>query len=232
MKILALEFSSARRSVAVLAAEPSEGPPEGPTAPLRPAQPPVCVAETGGRNTHAFKLIQAALGQSGLDRGQIDCLAVGLGPGSYTGIRIALAIAQGWQLATGVKLLGISSVDCLAAQLHKEAPPGRYTILIDAQRNECYRRDFEVSPNGAVPLAPLRIVSLLEARAQAQAGQLVVGPELEAWFPHARQLFPDAATLAELALSRNDFVSGEQLEPIYLRPTSFVKAPPPRFPAA
>ena len=46
---------------------------------------------------------------------EIDCLAIGIGPGSYTGIRAAISIAQAWQLARSVNLLSISSVDCLAA---------------------------------------------------------------------------------------------------------------------
>jgi len=63
-------------------------------------------------------------------------LAVGLGPGSYTGIRVALSIAQGWQLAGGVKLLGLSSVECVAAQAQAEKISGRVNVLIDAQRND------------------------------------------------------------------------------------------------
>ena len=48
------------------------------------------------------------------------------------------------------------------------------------------------------------------------------------WFPTGRVLFPRAATLGQLARDRTDFVAGERMEPIYLRETRFVKAPPPR----
>jgi len=48
------------------------------------------------------------------------------------------------------------------------------------------------------------------------------------WFPQGRMVFPRAATLARLAANRAETVRGEQLEPIYLRATNFVKAPPPR----
>jgi hypothetical protein len=44
-----------------------------------------------------------------------------------------------------------------------------------------------------------------------------------------RALFPSAATVARLASGRTDFVSGDKLEPVYLRAVSFVKAPPPRI---
>ena len=46
-------------------------------------------------------MIEEALREAGLEREQIEVLAVGLGPGSYTGIRVALSLAQGWQLASG-----------------------------------------------------------------------------------------------------------------------------------
>jgi hypothetical protein len=48
------------------------------------------------------------------------------------------------------------------------------------------------------------------------------------WFPEGRLVFPRATMLGQLASGRSDFVAGEKLEPIYLRETKFVKAPPPR----
>ena len=70
-------------------------------------------AETGGRR--AIGLVEEALRQAGCEREDMETIAVGLGPGSYTGIRGAIALAQGWQLGRGVNVLGISSVECLAA---------------------------------------------------------------------------------------------------------------------
>ena len=70
---------------------------------------------TEGRPTPALALIDHALREARLEREQIDRVAVGLGPGSYAGIRIAIALAQGWQLARKVSLLGISSADCIVA---------------------------------------------------------------------------------------------------------------------
>ena len=100
MKILALEFSSPQRSVAVA---------DGGRAVSE-------VIEAGASGTQAFGMIEAALREAKLEREQIECIVIGLGPGSYTGIRAALSIAQGWQLAREIKLLGISSVEAIAAQ--------------------------------------------------------------------------------------------------------------------
>ena len=212
MKILALEFSSDRRSVAVVADGQVRGRAE----------------ETGARDSHPFRLIEAALNAGGWERESIDCLAVGLGPGSYTGIRAAIALAQGWQLARGTRILGINSVACLAAQAQAEKIFGRVDIIIDAQRSEFILGSYEVSASGCRELAPLHLAGREEVSALARAGEIILGPEVTTWFPNGQILFPDAAVLGQLAEQRSDFVPGEKLEPIYLRQTSFVKAPPPR----
>jgi tRNA threonylcarbamoyl adenosine modification protein YeaZ len=218
MKILALEFSSPQRSAAVVRVGGDAG--------------PRCLGEaieTGASATDALGLVEAALRQAQLDRGQVECLAIGLGPGSYTGIRLAIALAQGWQLAAPVKLLGLSSAECLAAQAQAEGIVGRIEIVIDAQRNEFYLAAYDVGPQVRREIEPLRLATFAEVQARRQAGTLLIGPEVTKWFPEARRLFPRAATLGCLAQGRLDFVPGERLEPIYLRETRFVKAPPPRI---
>jgi tRNA threonylcarbamoyl adenosine modification protein YeaZ len=217
MKILALEFSSPQRSVAVLSGGG--------------AGEPLCLGEAieaGGRIANPLGLIENALRQAQLDRTQIECLAIGLGPGSYNGMRLAIALAQGWQLARPVKLLGISSAECLAAQAQADAIVGRVEIVIDAQRGEFYLAGYELSAEARHEIEPLRLAAASEVQARQQAGGLLVGPEVTKWFPGSRILFPRAATLGQLARGRTDFVAGETLQPIYLRETSFVKAPPPR----
>jgi tRNA threonylcarbamoyl adenosine modification protein YeaZ len=212
MKILALEFSSPQRSVAVAAGG-------------RAASE---VIEAGAGGTQAFGMIEAALLEAKLEREQIECLVVGLGPGSYHGIRVAIALAQGWQLARGIQLLGISSVECLAAQTQAEKISGRINVVIDAQRGEFYIAGYEINAAGRKEIAPLRLATRTEVE-QCTVDGILVGPEVTRWFPPGKIVFPRAAMLAELAASRNDFVPGEKLEPIYLRETNFVKAPPSRI---
>ncbi|HWW00230.1 MAG TPA: tRNA (adenosine(37)-N6)-threonylcarbamoyltransferase complex dimerization subunit type 1 TsaB [Candidatus Acidoferrum sp.] len=218
MKILALEFSSPQRSVAVVRGRAEAAPPESSE-----------VVESGGRATRAFGLIEEALRQAQLEREQIECLAVGLGPGSYTGIRAAIAVAQGWQLAREVKILGLASAVAVAAQAQAEGLSGRVAVVIDAQRGEFYLAGYELSAAGWRERQALRLASLAEVRSEAQAGSLIIGPEVTNWFPDARVIFPRASMLGRLALRRTDFVAGEEVEPIYLRTTAFVKAPPPRI---
>ena len=213
MTILALEFSSPQRSVAVLRTD-------GPVAAAE-------AVETGGRGTNAFRMIEEVLARGEDEREQIDVLAVGLGPGSYTGIRAAISLAQGWQLARGVKLLGVSSAEVIAAQARAEKILGRVNVVIDAQRNEFYLATYEIADGGWRETGPLKIVPAAEvqSRAGAGAGGILAGPEVTRWFPGGRLVFPRAAVLAELAAARSDYTPGENLEPIYLRETNYVKIP-------
>jgi len=211
MTILGIEFSAPERSVA-----------------LRRDALLAQAAEAGGRHTAALGMIERVLAEARLSRGDIDTLAVGLGPGSYTGIRAAIALAQGWQLANGVKLLGVSSVEAIVARAHEENPAGRVAVVIDAQRQEFYLAMYELSAAGWTEVEPLRIVSLAMVRSRAEAGERLVGPEVTRWFPAGQLLSPTAAALTRLAAGRTEFVSGDKLEPIYLRETAFVKAPPSR----
>lgn len=218
MTILALEFSSPQRSVAV----------------LQDGHAPVAAEaiESGGRSTAAFGMIERVLAEAKLEREAIEVIAVGVGPGSYTGIRAAIALAQGWQLARDVKLLGISSVEVIAAQAQAEKIFGRVNVVIDAQRGEIYQASYEISLADWRETRALSIGSLVELRSEAGAHDWLIGPEAARWLPHGRIVFPQAAGLARLAAKRGDFVPGERLEPVYLRATNFVKSPPGNRPGS
>lgn len=211
MKILALEFSPPQRSVAVVDGLASFE-----------------VVEAAARHTDALGMIGKVLLAAQLEREQIGCLAVGLGPGSYHGIRAAIALAQGWQLANGVKLIGVTSAEAVAAQAQTQGFVGTASVVIDAQRNEFYVARYEISPDGHRELVPLRIATLAEVQAIEATGEALLGPEVTRWLPSGKIIFPHATTLGKLAAHRSDFVTGEKLEPIYLRETAFVKAPPQR----
>jgi tRNA threonylcarbamoyladenosine biosynthesis protein TsaB len=128
MKILALEFSSDRRSVAVAVDGAVRGQ----------------ASEAGGRESHPFRLIEQALREAGLPREAIEVIAVGLGPGSYNGVRSAIAVAQGWQFARLVQLIGLSSVACLATRAQAQGIRGVVSCVVDAQRGEFYLASYAI----------------------------------------------------------------------------------------
>jgi tRNA threonylcarbamoyl adenosine modification protein YeaZ len=205
MKILALEFSSLVRSVAVANGERILG----------------RAAEQGSRDTKAFALIDSALKQAAFAREQIECVAVGIGPGSYAGIRIAISIAQGWHIARGVKLLGISSADCVAAQFHERGERGVLNVVIDAQRGELFAARYEFGAEWKM-VSDFALLDTAEQQRRSNAGESMVRPDVDV------SVAPDAAMIARLASTHASFRAGPELEPFYLRKAEFVKAPPPR----
>ena len=177
MTILALEFSTLRRSVAVFRDGAVTGRAE----------------ETGFRT--AIGLIEPALAAAPVDRKEIACIAVGLGPGSNTGIRAAIAVAQGWQLATSCRALGISSVETLAWQLAAEGSEGDVWIAVDAQRGEFSLAGFKLENAVARETSPLRLASQDEMAEMVGAGKRVVGPSLAERLPGAEERFPAVEVL-------------------------------------
>src|ERR1041385_6684293 len=147
MKSVALEFSSPQRSMAAVNSD------EGIAHE---------VVAVGSGATRWDELAEDVLHGAKLERGKIDCIAVGLGPGSYTGIRTAIAWAQGWQLAREVKLLGISSAECVVAEARREGLAGCVDVVIDAQREEFYIATYDLSGDVRRALSPLRMVGFAE----------------------------------------------------------------------
>jgi len=210
MKILAIEFSSDTRSAAAVEAGQVRG----------------FAEQTGGRSMRALELVAAALNGAGWQREHIECIAVGLGPGSYAGIRAAIALAQGWQLAGSVLTIGVSSAECMAERARVAGMRGPAHVLIDAQRGEFYHAACLVHDPEA-EVQPLRLIGMAEARALSK-GPFLVEAALLKHFPGALTMGPDAANLGQLAGRRECFVTADRLEPIYLRTPAFVKAPPLR----
>ena len=203
--ILALEFSSNRRSVAIA---------DGKDVLAR--------VETDDVKKPPLTLIDEALKKANLKRTAIETISIGIGPGSYTGIRSAIATAQGWQLARNINLLPIPSAEILAANAAANGQRGETHFIIDAQRHEYYHTTWKLTEDNQSQTTPLHIIPVTVA-----AELKTFGPD-SAGLPSCDPLFPDAAILAQLAAGRTDFQPGETIEPIYLRPIEFTKAPPLR----
>ena len=215
MTILSLEFSAKVRSVAIwIEGADSE------------SQIIVTADDCGSDRIHPLRLIQEALVRASLSAKDIDFITVGLGPGSYTGIRSAIATAQGWSLGRPVKVAGITSVDCIAEQARKAGILGRFHAVVDAQRDEFYVADYESSGLIATLQNPLRILTRPET---ASLPGPLVGPDLAACGLRGTEIVPSAAVLGLLAKRDDHLIEPSKLIPIYLREVAFIKAPPPRI---
>jgi tRNA threonylcarbamoyl adenosine modification protein YeaZ len=212
MKILALEFSAVERSVAVATQDAGSD-----------IKILALVKETS-REVTGLSLIDRAMREAQLKSEEITDLIVGLGPGSYTGIRSAIALAQGWQLGREVRVTGISSVLCLAHQAHALGMRGDHSFIVDAQRGDVYHQLFRLDGRTATQLSDLRIISGEAARKLPN----LIGPDARKFSPSAFELPPSAEFHARLH-KLTPALPAEQLAPIYLRETAFVKAPTPRL---
>lgn len=119
--------------------------------------------ESGQRPGHARDLlpgVAAALERSGLGFPALDAVAVGVGPGGFTGLRVGLATARGIAYAHGLELRPVSSLAALAAGSHAAVT----LALIDARRGELYAALFEgpeqrIAPFAAAPAEVIRRVA-------------------------------------------------------------------------
>lgn len=218
MIILAIESSSRIRSVAVVERSAAGG----------AGEVLGTVSDGGNRDLTTIRLIEEAIRSSGVARRSIDRIAVALGPGSYTGIRAAIALVQGWHLAQPVQLVGVGTGECLAAQARALGWHGRLAVVLDAQRGQCYHAVYEVDALACVLKVPLAIREPGVDPVEAGRVDLHVGPDVQKFFSLGKTLVPEAGTLGKLAAECPEVVSPGGLTPIYLRETAFVKAPPPR----
>lgn len=188
-----------------------------------------------GRDSRYFNSFKKLSKETGILKGDIKAIVVGLGPGSYGGIRSAISVAYGWHLANDAKLFGLSSAQVLARKAFEETGQSSLHTLIDAQRGECYHAQFNQSGSGNTQEAqPLTIKDSEQLGSAIQSQSCCVGEDVKRWFPDGGVIMhhthPDAASLLKEASALMGQPGKEKLEPIYLRPTSFVKAPPTRIP--
>ena len=109
-------------------------------------------------NTQLIPRIDSLLAERGIARGDIACVCVGRGPGSFTGVRIAMATAKGIASALEVGLVGVSSLDAVAWGVWESGARGEVAVVADAMRKEVYPVRYLVDDAGAHRLEADRVV--------------------------------------------------------------------------
>jgi tRNA threonylcarbamoyladenosine biosynthesis protein TsaB len=171
------------------------------------------------------------LAEAGLGRHALDAIAVGRGPGAFTGVRLGISLAQGMALALDVPVVTVSSLAALAL----EAPEDEAAILavIDARMGEIYAASFRRDGDGGLIALDAERVCLPQSLVLPEEAQWhVVGT---GWSTYAEELrghltgelrsaegvrYPQARHVAELAV--REFIAGratapEHALPVYLR---------------
>ena len=166
------------------------------------------LGERASRAVTLLEDVDALLRQGGARPAHLDALAVGTGPGSFTGVRIGLATARGLALALGIPVAGVSTLAALAAGAPRGALP-----VVDARRREVFVGNGEprvLAPDALDELEGRVCVGdgAVRYRAVLEARGAVVPPDDD--LVH----LPRARFHAELA---RDFGPAERVEPMYLR---------------
>ena len=168
------------------------------------------------------------MAQAGLRKSQIDAIAVGRGPGAFTGVRLAIAIVQGLALALDRPVLPVSTLATLAMQGEGD----RVLAAIDARMGEVYLGEFVRAGDGLMQaFGPEVIVAPAQAAVpahrvhgvgtgySAEYGALAtrLAGALQGFDAAALPRAADLALLAAAAFARGEAIAPDQLEPAYLR---------------
>ncbi len=159
-----------------------------------------CLA-TGRHGCDLVPRIGDLLREANLTVMDLGVVAVGLGPGSYTGLRIGLTAARTLAYAAGAVLLGLDSLEAWARTASPEAP--RVYVVADAQRGDVYAADFRRgSPRDPLELAiASRIERLADWSQRLERQGLVVGPGLD--LPRIRAAIPAGMQIADIRPEQN-----------------------------
>jgi tRNA threonylcarbamoyladenosine biosynthesis protein TsaB len=172
-----------------------------------------------GQAERLFPLLEALLAQAGADWRDLTALAVGVGPGNFTGVRIAVAAARGLALARSIPAHGVTTFEALAHGL-----PRPVVASVDARQGRVYLQAFAPEPAAPLiadltllpPALPARVVGHRAEEIAAATGGEALAPAL-----------PLAEAMARIAAARP--VPQARPAPLYLRPADALPArePPP-----
>lgn len=172
--------------------------------------------------------LEAQLGKRQLSTADLDYIACGTGPGSYTGIRVAATVAKAIAFVHRIPLVGVGTMEAFVS-----GAPGPFAVVIDAKMGGVYLQLGEVSGNrGEALVRPLTEAAALlkEVDLLLTPHSAMLRPKLEALCPGKawewREMYPSAEAIARSALAkleRGDYLpdgfADSSLELQYLRKT-------------
>ena len=191
-------------------------------------------AEVGrGHTEELLDMVRAVLAEAGMPLGRLDGIAAGIGPGSFTGVRIGVAVAQGLAFGASLPVIPITSLEALAWQaIGADPAPGQddchALACLDARMGEvywgCFGRDAR---RGIRALGALRVGAPAEVSWEGALPYRAIGRGFEAYpelkglsgatlAPRDAAALPDARATARLGALRLGL--GEGIDPALLKP--------------
>lgn len=184
---------------------------------------------------HAERLlgmVDEVLAGAGWTLGDVGLIVSGMGPGSFTGVRVGMATAKGLAFACGIPLVGVVSLDAMAHAARELRGAVPVVALLDAKKNEVFLSAYE--PSGEPAMSPVHMPRaevlgwLRDSTLPAVQQALVIGEVArELGLPETRLLqdsqtdLPAALPMALLAIerwTREPVDAIDSLEPLYVRP--------------
>lgn len=223
MKILAIETSTTACSVALLI--DNEMKLSHKIAPMQQAK-------------LILPMIDEILKDNNLTLNQLDALAFGCGPGSFTGVRIAISVMQGLAYATQVPLISVSSLAALAQAAYTDLGWKKLLVAIDARISEVYYGAYQINDQGIAELVGEEVVSAPEKVQFPQESDWYGVGNGWAVYPDQLQIKPNSiddtrlpmasavALLAKEKYQKQQWVSPDAAVPVYLRDNVAIKSQP------
>lgn len=176
-------------------------------------------------------MVDEVLNEAHIAINDVDYLAFGRGPGSFTGVRVGVGIAQGLALGANLPVIGVSNLLTMAEQAYQQLGATEIVALIDARMNEVYFAQFSKTEQGWVERVNEQVCSPEQAIAQIQieCKPFVVGTGWAAYPPFTQAnldvtiteiTLPSAQymiSLAEYAIQQGKTQTAFEIEPVYLR---------------
>ncbi|HEU4853348.1 MAG TPA: tRNA (adenosine(37)-N6)-threonylcarbamoyltransferase complex dimerization subunit type 1 TsaB [Telluria sp.] len=189
--------------------------------------------ESSGVRTHSasiLPMVQELLKEAGAALGDVDAIAFGSGPGSFTGVRTACGIAQGLAFGASLPVVPVVTLPAMALACHERSGATDILTVLDARMGEVYWAQYRRTADGwltvAEPVlsapgdvAPVPVDGLvacgngISAHPEVFAGKPFAAGALTSILPHAEQV----ARLAETEFAAGRGVPAAQAQPLYLR---------------
>lgn len=195
--------------------------------------------------TKILPMVDTVLAEGGVKLNQLDALAFGRGPGSFTGVRIGIGIAQGLAFGADLPMVGVSTLATMAQGTFRKHQAEQVLTAIDARMGEIYWGQYQRQADGDWLIAGAEQVIAPEALADgfetASGIWFTAGTGWESYAEQLSQLkaqtekgtilYPDSqdmVLLAKFALARGEAVTAEAASPVYVRDTVTWKKLPGR----
>lgn len=174
--------------------------------------------------------VQQLLAEVGISLSQLDAIAYGRGPGSFTGVRIGVSAAQGLAFGADKPVIGVSTLQAMAQQAARLEQAQRVVAAIDARMNEVYLGHYHLKDGLMVPaeeeqvIPPEAIIGNNQQCVGVGTGWQTYGAQLLHCYPNSHLseqiTLPsarDMLDIAQVAYAKQQWTAAELAEPVYLR---------------